>query len=331
MSAIATEIHKIDIALSKFHKTNLFNSGLRLFQALDYPVFPLKSAINQEIHEFIYLTLKRKILFNIDEQNHLNIINSISLLFSINADLFSAKKIKDNSFNQIIFLAVDLNTSTRDRSINAHTITKILNKMFSYQIFILFYHDDQVLFSGLVYENIGVEQSGKVFLSDWYSCFETDNESILKLSSLSFWYHSQKNLKDFYYDIIYSISREYYIYPESHEYITYGCLENEFKNSPINGLGVQQSFQSIKDLAIENSKYYQNKYKDDFVDNNEKIDLLIIDNDLLLIDTDDYSNNEVDSDIDEFDEKYNESLEEVDETIFEDPLKMLEWLENGDD
>jgi hypothetical protein len=139
--------------------------------------------------------------------------------------------------------------------------------------------------------------------------------------------HSQKNLKDFYCDFIYAISREYYIYTESHEYITYGLLTNELK---INILEEEcaDSFNSIKDLALVNNSYYRTLYGDDYVDNSESIDLLLSDDEeLLMLDLEESSFldvldvKELVEDLD--DEEENSELYQIDDTLFDDPIKMV--------
>ncbi|WP_176528281.1 DUF4391 domain-containing protein [Priestia megaterium] len=339
MNMTLSMIHDVEASLSNFQNKNLYKSGLKLFQALNYPVIPLDIAINQNFNEY-YLNFDKKILFNPIEYNFMKGISSVSLLFSINKEFFSSTQIqfKDDFFSQILFLAIELNSSKRDRSFDAHTITKILNKMYKHPIFILFFHDDHILFSAFVKETTDEEQGGEVFLSNWYSCTEIDNESISNLCNLSFANQTQHSLKELYYDIIYSMSRHYYIYPDSHEYITYGNLTSELRTSIIEET-IIEPLKTIIELSTENSKYYHNLYNDDYVDNNEDIKLLVTeDDDLFLIDLDVEDFSDVELEVGKIDEVFEEnsegneqsSLSDLDDAVFDDPLKMLEWLDSED-
>jgi hypothetical protein len=342
MYGITAEIINVESALLEFRNNDdLYNSGLKLFQAIDFPVTPLKDVVNLDINDFIYLYLNKKVLFSLTEQNFFNKITSVSLLFSINSEEQSVTRYQfgENFFGEILFVAIDLNSVKRDRSFDAHSITKIINKLYNHPVFILFAHENHILFSGMVYRSSKEDQSHEVYLSDWYYCFETDYESILNLCSLSFGNHSQSNLKELYYDIIYSVSRKYYIYPESQEFITYGCMTNELSSSGIVNMNME-SFKSIKELAEDNSNFYQHIYDFDYVDNKENIDLFFKeDDDLLLFDIDDFTYNDLDDeDLEKIDEDFEEnngdggdsSLEDLDDSLFEDPLKILDWLDDED-
>ncbi|CAG9610630.1 hypothetical protein NEOCIP111885_04405 [Pseudoneobacillus rhizosphaerae] len=314
-----------------------------MFQAMDFPIIPIKNVINQDINEFIYSTINKKLLFNKEEELFLSKIESISLLFSLTSESFATYKPK---FKDVIFLAIELISSIRDRSYNAHTITKILSKIISSPIFVVFYHENNILFSSILNDNHNEANNGEVFLSDWYNLYEITNKTLSKLSSLSYCNHSQDSLRDFYYDLIFSISRDYYVHPESNEYLTYGFLSNEFQNVLLEDERTT-SFLSLKDFAEANGKYFRNLYNDDFVDNNEDIELLVADEDLLLLDFDEFNDfvvvgAEIDEydDYEEFKEEFAEldhrlddesSNEKLDDYLFDDPLKLLDWLEDSKD
>lgn len=332
MSYILSEIHDIETALFEVKKRDLYNSGLRIFKSLNFPVIPLITSINQDINSFIYFSLDKKILFSINEHDFLKKITSVSLLFSLKSEmLFSTHShTKKHFFDEILFVAIGLDSSKRDRSFNAHTITKIINKIYEHPVVILFFHDDYILFSGLIYENIDQEHSGEVFLSDWFCFSEINYESILSICCLSFGNHCQHNIRDFYYDLIFSVSREYYIYPESYEFLTYACLTNELEDI----ISHDEMAHSIKGFAVDKSQYYYNLYGDDYVSNEEKIDLHLSEEDeLLLMLEEENTLIELEIEDEELDEESNESvstLKEYDSSLFDDPLKIIDWLNSED-
>lgn len=326
MNYILSEIHDIETALLKIQKRDLYNSGLRLFKSLNFPINPLTTLINQNINSFIYLSLNKKILFSIKEHDFLKKITSISVLFSIKSEmLFSTQtNTKRHFFNEILFVAIDLDSSMRDRSFDAYTITKIINKIYEHPVFLLFFYGDNIMFSGLVYENTDREQSGEVFLSEWFCYSEINYEAILSICCLSFGNHCQNNIRDFYYDLIFSISREYYIYPESYEFLIYGCLINEFEEIPHSRRGFTES----------KKQYYYNLYGDDYVSNDEDIDFYLSkEDDLLLIEFEEENILEVEIESEDLDEDFGVSVSPIiedEKSLFDDPLKLLDWLESED-
>lgn len=339
MNSLLSELYDLEISLSEFNKVDLYTSGIKLFQAFDFPINPIDYAKNEEIKSFLYLHIDKSILFGIEEQSFLSKINSISLLFSINQSIFSPNVPpfkEDDFYEQILFIAIDIYSSNNDRSLDAHTITKIINKLYNHPIFILFYHNDHILFSSLVYGCKEDEYSGEVYLSDWYSCSNIDDNSILKLIGLSYGNHVQKNVKDFFYDITYSISRFYYIYPLSSEFVTYGCLCSEYMNRIIEDDLIFGTHKGIKELANENNNYYKNYYGEDYVDNTEFIELLSSGEVDWLLMLDDLEDGEVNGSFkgEEIDEDFeNEASREeemyLDDNPLNDPISMLKWLEDN--
>ncbi|MHB8170947.1 MAG: hypothetical protein ACYDG6_05335 [Thermincolia bacterium] len=330
MDSLLSKINDVEFALSKIKYSYLYDGGLALFQALNFPVTPSEIAVNSDINQFIYFKLVNRVQFSVDELNYLKKISSISVLFIVDAESVEERKFrKANSyFEKILFLAINLNSSKSDRSQDVYSITKILNKAYSHPVFMLFYHEGLILFSAMVYETIGHEQSGKVFLSDWYCCSETDYKVILKLSQLSFENHGMNSIEELFVDMIFSISREYYIYPKSYDYLTFGCFE---RNENYSLLDDVLSVNSIKELTKENHLYYSYLYGDDFVDEDETIEVLLPEDDEWLLEGLDgfiHDDAEFDDEIGGSSENDEYSLpEDFNEEYFDDPIKLLEWLD----
>ncbi|WP_129688296.1 hypothetical protein [Gottfriedia acidiceleris] len=342
MSFLDSEKYDVEYVLQSFTKFDLFTSSLKLFKALEFPVYQKAHGENLDITNFIYSYVNKNILFSPNEYDFLYKIKTISMLFSLDNKLQEKKtKLIDLSTNQILFMAIELNSSLRDRSYDAHNISKIINKIFKCPVFILFHSDNNILFSGVVNESSCKEYSNNVYLSDWFNYRNEDNKIFEIISQLSFGNHVQTTMYNFYYDLLYSISREYYVFPLSKEYFTYGCLVNEFNPLSLDvNISIEvNSYKRIKEYSSEYSNYYREKYGDDYVDNSESIELLLIDEeenlllefeeDLFLdfeIEIEQESNLEDELDIED-NEYMNELMEEADDDLFDDPLKLLEWIE----
>lgn len=326
----------IKIDFPEFNNLDLYNCALRLFSSLNYPITPLKNTINQNVNEYIHQSLDKKVLFGKDEQFYLDEISSISTLFVINEEILFEQEISSQKNNEIIFIAIEIVSSKRDRSHIAYGITKIINKIYTQHVFILFYHEEHILFSSLVYEIKNEELSGEVFLSDWFSSVGTNQEEINTISCLSFGNHCCYSVDYLYHDLIYSISREYYIYPESNEFITYGSVTTEMNDIFKFGMSFRER---LEEWAKMNKEYYINLYGDDFVCKGEVIDLLLEEEEMLLLDLDHHvheilENELKDKDLSEEEDKENsgesnDDLEELDRKLFEDPIQMLKWLEKN--
>ncbi|MCB2291343.1 hypothetical protein LGK97_16575 [Clostridium sp. CS001] len=326
MNNLLSEIIEIEFALSKIKFSDLYNGGIELFKAMNYPVNPANVAINLDVNQFIYFKVDNKTQFGADEHDYLKKIESISLLFTIVPEDIVCKKLKrrKNDFEKIVFLAVDLNCNKNERSHDAHWITKILSKAYSDPVFILFYHEECILFSALQYEIIGEGQSAKVFLSDWYNCTEMEYETICRLSELCFENQAINNIGELFHEMIISISRNYYTYIEAYESMI-------FEDSMI--------AKNNEEVFNSDERVYSYKlYGDDYVNEGETIEILLPEDDEWLL-------NELDWETpydEEIDEEYMENelykkdnyVEEdeytlpkdINEGCFEDPIKMLEWL-----
>ncbi|MED4018545.1 DUF4391 domain-containing protein [Sutcliffiella cohnii] len=339
MLFLKSEKHLIEQALLGFTNTDLFTSSINLFKALDFPVSKKQRNFgkNLDVNIYTHSFIDKSIMFNLDEFDFLEKIQSISLLFSLdkNLNVKNYTRVTSSSL-EIMFLAINLHSSNRDRSFDAHNITKIFSKIYKHPIFILFHCDKNILFSGVVKDSQGIEDIGEVYLSEWFNYNTLDQKIVDSLCRISYSNHIQTHVYRFYYDLLYSISREYYIYPMSKEYLKYGCLTNELKLVQLEDDN-NNSLLNFKELTEGFSDYYKNLYGDDYVDNSESIDLLLTDEDEtllmeieedLLLDLDDNegldsSNNDGHSLIDE-----EEGLiHEIEDGILDDPIKLLEWLE----
>jgi hypothetical protein len=328
MNNLLSEIIEIEFALSNIKFSGLYNGGLELFKAMNYPVNPSNVAINLDINQFIYFKLDNKTQFGADEHEYLRKIDSISLLFTLLSEDIVSKKSKKvrGDFKKIVFIAVDLNCNKNERSHDAYWITKILNKAYSDPVFILFYHEDYILFSALRYEVIGEEQNAKVFLSDWFCCTEMEYEIICKLSELCFENQAISNIEELFSEMIISMARSYYTYIEAHESMNFEASMRAKNNE--------------EELINHEHLYSYKLYGDDYVDEGEMIEILLPEDDEWLLNELDW---DIPCDVEIDDEDMEDELykkdnyvekdeyklpQDLNDGCFDDPIKMLEWL-NG--
>lgn len=326
MSTNDSILLNLDFVINRFKNMDSYSRGISIFKALGYPIKQIISSQNLNLNEFIYYNSDQELVFNNNELDFLSKISTISLLFIVDYNGFRENK---HSFKKIYFISIEINSSSIDRSKDVYNITKIINKLYTQPVFIIFFNESNFLFSGCVQRFVEMEQ-GQIYLSEWYSYREIDHESIIKISSLSFGYQVQDNITELYCDMIYAISREYFIYPESKEYLTFGCLNNEYINCPL-GIEDWNNNKTLQEFAEENSLYYPNIYGTDYVDNSDDIEMFINLEDEELLLSIEIVNNDTNIDGQLNADEDNESLESITNSVFEDPLELLKWLDEEDE
>ena len=201
---------------------------------------------------------------------------------------------------------------------------------------VLFRHGDNFLLS-----MVGFGQ--KSILSDWYLIEDHFEEFIEKLHIANV---SIKSAKEYFFDLIYSVAREYYTYPVTREMAMYSLLPIDYFGSDTYGYVDREQIQNLINNALN---FYIYQYCDDYVEQEQyrlthERDLNVgAELDLMLLDMDDEDNGNPfgeeleDPDEDFEDEEYREDnvldeyeFDDVDPEIFEDPTLMVKWLEKKD-
>lgn len=337
MDKLISEMIDVELSLSEFNLSAYYNASVSLFKALGYPISSTNNmTVDVDIDEFIYMKLGNRLQYSLEELHYLHSASSISVLFYIDQEDLGIKISRNRGFfSKILFLAVELNCSKRDRSKVAHFITKILNKAFANAIFILFYHDGHIVFSSQLYDDIHDEMSGKVYLSDWYKCYDPSYKIIMKLSELSYSNFCCHNIGELYCDMIYVMAREYYWTTGSYKDKIFDYIPIDYTNY-LSDEGSWYERNSLRSLFSKQE--YKRMYGDDYVDEKESLDLLLPESDeWFFIDdfiSDDAEN--VNDDINKYDDNGAEEddyvlPEDFDEELFENPVKLLEWLEDEHD
>lgn len=326
-----SKIIDIENVLSTVDSGDIYKIGIDFFSLMNYPVKKLDKVVNSKLDSFLAYHMERRVQFSPYEYEYLRNIRSISGLFTLIEKDIDINNSSKDFYEAIHFLTIDLICLKRDRSLYAYYITKILNKAYAHPTFILMHHDGCIVFTSQLYDDYNNENSGEVYLSDWYNCYCEDYEKLIKLTQISFENHSQSCMASLYKDMIYSIAREYYIYKESYEYLSYGYFVGKASYFLLD------SASTIKD-HLEQSKehysYYHQKYGEDYFEE-EHIEILLPEEDDL--DFDEFSESMLEEfveDEDDFgdyeDDEYNSYDLEINglkNEDFKDPLKILDYIE----
>lgn len=331
---LISEMIDVELSLSGFNLSTYYNASVSLLKALGYPICSSDMTVDVDIDEFIYMKWGNRVQYSIEELYYLHNASSISVLFYIDQDDIGIKISRDiGFFSKILFLAVELICSKRDRSKVAHFITKILNKVFANALFILFYHDGHIVFSSQLYDDVRNELSGKVYLSDWYKCYAPLYEITMKLCELSYSNFCCHNIRELYCDMIYTMAREYYWTTGSYKDKIFDYIPIDYKNY-LSDEGSRYKRNNLKSLFSKQK--YKRIYGDDYVDEKESLDLLLPESDEWLLEDFDEVIAEDDEDANDETEEYDEDSEKdkyilpegLDEALFNDPVKLLEWLDD---
>lgn len=280
------------------------------------------------IKEFVYFRFPNTQVFSTDDWKILNRIHSIALLFSKNADSFEDGRSDDS----IDYFSTCLQVDHSDRSTIAHDAHAIISRLSSSNFtVVLFEVNEEVMLSFAIKDHAGRSQ---IILSDWYSLDDMDNFEIqIRLDAT---YYSYSSVLDYFYDFQYSMARDYYIYPISYDYAYYQMMPRQLKISENIDIVTRDM---VNDIAQENYNAVIIEYKDDYVGeyefynnmaelNTDDVDLELFALELELIEKENLNDvEESDDDLDDetIDYKY-EVEKDFDKQLFNDAVKMVEWL-----
>ena len=320
------EVFAIEEALRKFEYSDLCSASLGLFQAMGYPIKWREEAISETIENFLYFSVQNKVHFNNQEMEYLKQIDTASFLCHL-----EQCDILNNSYGDdtIVILAVDLNSSYRDRSEDAYYITKILNKTYNGFVVILFKLADFIVLCTCV------DDGNTVCMSKWFNINQADIEELFELIPACYpFITGAGTIKDLYEELSFGISREYIKYPESYEYIAYQCIPNIEIDINIGDTFITK--QQINDFAEQSKNYYRDIYDYDFVviDNTFAV-MEEEDDEWTLLELDNFvlpdAEIEQDEEFDEDDIEDQFDYSDIDEETLNDPVKLLKWLDDRKD
>ncbi len=307
-------------------KDNFYIDALEIFSNAGLtdssnPVFD-----NHSLDRFVYYDCPNIVALTKWQRKILNCIDAISLLFTINGDAFERF-----SQEKINFYSAELICFEANRSQVAVDVHSILSQIIDCDASVfLFKHDENIMIS-----IIGFQQ--ECILSDWYSIYDHD-DLLDKLDILNVRLDTAKH---FFFDLVFSVAREYYVHPISKEQAMYCSLPDDyFQKNP----DVKLSREELKEIIDETLNYYVNKYGSDYVyedqysvvaskSDDAELDLL-----LLSLNSDDidnepespYGETVVEPSIPSEDDTVNDDFDfsNFDPELFKDPILLVKWLEN---
>lgn len=286
---------------------------------------------NHTSNEALYIDSTNDILLNRFERRLLSSMNNISLLAEI-----KWSGVVDELNENVQIYSITVNFSEYCRSQNIADIHHLMQRYWDCTHSIVFFKN---------YKNYIVsfaDNDSSHILSDWRK-IEIDYDDIVDIicvENISF-----KTSDEYFFDFLYSIAREYCIRPISFEEAYYGLMPIDYINKKLT-LDSSVLKYDIKEMIRSNLFTFETLYGDDYVepmyieteesdkynsisDEINKISFeLEIDEDvgndqLEKFDFEDYE--------DFVEDKNGEGLDDyddnIDPTIFEDPILMIKWLE----
>lgn len=318
--------------LREFQYLDLRGASLCLFRRLGYPTSLEFAKTSTDINTFIYLETEKKVLYNKKETVYFKNVEYIAPLFLLTLD---NNFVIDDLTERIVFLCIELNCFA-DRSEYAYYITKILKKAFNSKIIILFRNASSVAIT------TGTNIIDQICISDWFECSDNNLgddynfEKFEPLNRIHFQYLNNDSLLELFNNFSFEISREYIKYPVSYEYIAYECFPCGSTGFSDEILGeLMQKSQICEHVIDYLNKFIEQQGNDYFVDENDLVILEEESDDLVLLEFDSDFIAQLEYDIEDeitFDEYENIqyekiSIDELNEELFDDPVKLLNWLE----
>jgi len=138
----------IDDNIKKFNPDKLFDSSMRFFEKLNYPMDTMQEEANYTLDEFLEM-----VGYNGENKLKNYGISSIEILFNLSEDEMASKidnfyvgKIGDSIIEAYLFLAIKLDRDSYSKT-KLVNISKGINKLLNSPAFILFTYDNKITLS----------------------------------------------------------------------------------------------------------------------------------------------------------------------------------------
>lgn len=295
---------------------SFYTYAMKLFFKAGHVTTSEPKFVNHSPEQFVYFDNPSVVSLSPYQRSLFKMFNNISCLFLV---------------NDCTFLSMSLLTARGNRSQAACDIHTMLHPIVGTDGTIcLFRFDDEVMVSFVGY---GV----RCILSDWYPMDDNQEQLMKKLDIANV---SIRSGYDYFSDMIYTASRQYYLIPQP---MVYDLFPIDFiSNMEMNKVDKEELNEFIEqELAAP-----QRKYGDDYVEYDGSSKLQAVDIsaelDLMLLEMDDDDSNpfgeeiesvedddeasETDNFFDEYEQQDEYEFDEVDPEIFRDPTLMVKWL-----
>lgn len=291
---------------------SFYTYAMELFFKAGHATTSEPKFMNHSPEQFVYFDNSGEVSLSPYQRSLFKMFNNISHLFSV---------------NECSFFSMNLLTARGNRSQSACDIHTMLHPIVGADGTIcLFRFNDEVMLSFVGY---GV----RCILSDWYLMDDNQEQLTEKLDIANV---SIKSGCDYFSDMIYTLSRQYYLNPQP--------MVSELLPSNTEFYKIDK--EELNEFIAHELTTPQREYGDDYVEYDESSELQAIDIsadlDLMLLEMDDDDSNlfseeiessedddEVSEHIDFFDEYEQQDeyeFDDVDPEIFRDPTLMVKWL-----
>lgn len=271
--------------------------------------------LNHSPEQFVYFDNSGVVSLSPYQRSLFKMFNNISYLFSV---------------NNCTFLSMSLLMARGNRSQVAYDIHTMLHPIVGTDGTIcLFQFNDEVMVSFVGY-------GARCILSDWYP-MDDDQEQLAKKLDIA--NVSIRSGYDYFSDMIYTVSRQYYLTPQP---MVYELFPIDFISNMESG---KVDKEELNEFIAQELTAPQRKYGDDYIEYDESSNLQTVDIsadlDLMLLEMDDDDSNPFDEEIesseddeealpddffDEYEQRDEYEFDEVDPEIFRDPTLMVKWL-----
>lgn len=299
------------MSLLEYDEEIFYTYAMKLLSSSGHVATSEPKFSNHLPEQFLFFDNKAGVSLSPNQRAMFKMFSCISHLFSVHG---------------CAFFSMNLLTTKKNRSQVAYDLHTMIHPFVGTDGTICFFRfNDEVMLS---FEGYG----SRCILSDWYFMYEHNEQLIDKLNIANM---SIKSGVDYFYDMIYVLSRRYYLTSQP---TVYDILPIDFiSNVEFDKVGREELNECVEyELAAP-----KREYGDDYVeyDESSKPQPLDIDADLdlMLLEMDDLDDNPFGEEIknedndetsehDEFEQEDEYEFDNVNPEIFRDPTLMIKWL-----
>ena len=294
------------VSLSEHNEINFYTYAMKLLFAAGHVSTLEPEFANHSPERFVYFDNKGAVSLSQTQRAMFKTFNYISYLFSS---------------HDCAFFSISLLATREDRSQIAYDIHTMIHPIIdSVGTICLFQFDDEVMLSFIGY-------GSHCILSDWYP-MDDDNE--LLADALSIANISINDGFDYFSDLVYVLSRQYYLtsQPMIYELLPIGFISDSESN--------EVNKEELNQFIEHELSAPQREYGDDYVDYDDlpkpQSTDINADLDLMLLEMDDECDNPFNEEMesgeeeDEIPEQDEYEFDNVNPEIFRDPTLLVKWL-----
>ena len=282
---------------------------------------------NHTSGETLYIDSSKDVMVSSFERELLTLIDNVSLLVDIRW-----AGILDELDENVQVFSITVDFPERVRSQNVAEIHHLLQQYWSCTHSIVFFKNRESYIISFA------DNDCSHILSDWWD-IETNYYDVVERIGVENIF--LETCKDYFFDFLFAIAREYYIHPISFEEAAYGLMPIDYISKSLSS-DFPISKEDVKKMIESNLVTFESLYGDDYVEPvytgmdelvkyhniSDEIDRISFELEL----AEDENNDQFEYEDDEFIEDNEADIvedydEDIDPAIFDDPVLMVKWLE----